>query len=363
MKKFEKWLKKVLLAIVKMLTRVKIIESFSFDHIKKILVIRQHNELGDMLCVVPLLRALKNSFPNATIDLISRPVNTAVMLNNPYLNKVIEYDSIKYTKAPFKIIGFIKNLRKEKYDLAVVPSTVSMSVTSDLLAYLSKSKVRIGPKNLNGIQNISGFLYNVQIDLDWRNNSLIHQTQRNLELVKKFNITTNDLSLEIKLTEGEISYGCKYFEKNSKSAKKSIGFHPGAGKFPNQWDVNRFIELIQRFQNEINPMFFVTYGPKDSEPVEKLHSVFGKEIVIIKEKSIRNVAAIIDNLDLMITNDTGVMHVAAATRVPVLSLFGPTDPIQWAPLRKSDRYILGLNGDINSISVDKVFYTALKMLG
>jgi heptosyltransferase-2 len=237
-----------------------------------------------------------------------------------------------------------------------------MSVTSDLLAYVSKSKIKIGPGSLDGIINNSGFLYNIPIDLDWRKDSLRHQTERNLDMMRMFNFNTANLNLVLNLTEEENAYGRKFYLKNSKSSHKSIGMHPGAGKIPNQWHINYFIELIQRLQNELDPVIFITYGPKDSEPVEKLHSIFGKEIVIIKEKSIRSVASIIDNLDLFITNDTGVMHVASTTRSPVLSLFGPTDPLQWAPQRKSDHYILAANKDINTISVDKVFHTALKML-
>jgi len=65
---------------------------------------------------------------------------------------------------------------------------------------------------------------------------------------------------------------------------------------------------------------------------------------------------------LYITNDTGLMHVAAAVGVPVLSLFGPTDPQQWAPMGGNNRYIYGEGGDISNIPVEQVVAATMEML-
>ncbi len=66
--------------------------------------------------------------------------------------------------------------------------------------------------------------------------------------------------------------------------------------------------------------------------------------------------------NLFITNDTGVMHVAAAAGVQTLSLFGPTDPLQWAPNGTQNRYINASDGDINSISIEEVVDVASVMI-
>ncbi|TAK64044.1 MAG: lipopolysaccharide heptosyltransferase 1, partial [Bacteroidetes bacterium] len=64
--------------------------------------------------------------------------------------------------------------------------------------------------------------------------------------------------------------------------------------------------------------------------------------------------------DYFISNDTGIMHVAGATKTPLLALFGPTDPLQWSSQKKGDSFIAAEDGDINSISVEEVF---LKLVG
>jgi ADP-heptose:LPS heptosyltransferase len=362
MRNLEIWLKNTFIRFLSWIVRVKKIHKFPSICIKKILVIRQHNELGDMLCATPLLRAFKNYFPESSIDVISKPLNTDVVFNNPFINRVIEYDNLKYSKSLVNYLGFIRNLRAEKYDLAIVPCTVSVSVTSDLIAYLSKSKIRIGPSKIDGQKNMSGFLYNFPVELDWRKETLKHQTLRNIDILNKIGIFTDNLDLILNLTTDERDYGKKYFNNTHNVDKIAIGIHPGAGKKKNQWNAENFESVINKFMEEIEPDIYITCGPKDQDSVDYLSSVFGNKVNIIKEDSVRNVASIISNFNLFITNDTGIMHIAATTKCPVLSLFGPTDPLQWAPQRKIDKYLLGKNGDINAVPADKVFYTAMKML-
>jgi heptosyltransferase-2 len=97
----------------------------------------------------------------------------------------------------------------------------------------------------------------------------------------------------------------------------------------------------------------------DRETVKYFYDNYFDRVTFIREKDIKRVAAIINKLSLFVTNDTGVMHLASATDVPVISLFGPTDPLQWAPQRSKDKYLVGGGADISNISVSDV-YLAIK---
>jgi len=74
------------------------------------------------------------------------------------------------------------------------------------------------------------------------------------------------------------------------------------------------------------------------------------------------VASILSAADLLVTNDTGIMHVGGAVGAPVLSLFGPTDPYQWAPIGPVHRFIRAEDGNIDTIPIDEVLKHAREML-
>ncbi len=362
LKKAEWTFKKILMKFLSKLIYIKKYDKILLKDPENILIIRQHNQLGDMLCATPLFRALHESYPKAKLTLVSGPINTQIVLNNPYLDRIIEYNNIKILKSPSLLIKFLRELRQEKYDFAVVPATVSMSVTSDLIAFFSKSKYRIGVVNLSGKENLTGFLYNYPVTLDWKNGPLKHQTQRNIDIMGDFSLNTSDHSLIIGFSGEEKSYGDNYFKKEHIAGKIAVGIHPGAGKLDNQWPVVRFDELIKRLIENDNCEIFMTEGPMDKLPVDYFRVKYQNKIKFIKETNVRNLASIIRNFNLFISNDTGIMHVAAAVNIPVLSLFGATDPLQWAPQQLNNKYILGKDNNIKNISVDKVYELALKML-
>jgi len=121
--------------------------NFDFGRVDKILVVRQHNQLGDMLCAVPLLRALREKFPESKITLVASPINYEVVQHNPFVDEVLNFDKVKFLKSPLNFFQFIKKI-SSNFDIAIVPSTVSISSTSNFIAYLSKAKIRIGPNQL-----------------------------------------------------------------------------------------------------------------------------------------------------------------------------------------------------------------------
>jgi ADP-heptose:LPS heptosyltransferase len=334
---------------------------------RAILVIRQHNQLGDMLCVVPLLRALRESYPSARISLMTSPVNDAVMRDNRYLTDTILYDKSEFLRRglirPAPLIRFVRGLRQRRFDLALVPSTVSTSFTSDLLARLSGARVRIGAASLDGNENPSAFFFNAPVELDWRRDEHRHQTLRNMDLVTGGGIRTRDLSLEITLSQEELNEGEKVAREARGEGRYLIGIHPGAGKPPNRWPAESFSRLANGLHREMGSSILVTSGPMDEEQLALVLGQLAMRADILRNRPIRTVAAVLKHLDLYITNDTGLMHVAAGMGTPVLSLFGPTDPHQWAPMAPNCCYMVGDGGVIENITLESVHLKAISMLG
>jgi ADP-heptose:LPS heptosyltransferase len=332
----------------------------------RIFIIRQHNQLGDMLCVVPLLRALRLRYPDSRISLLASPVNYEPMLGSRFVDEVINFDKREFVGREggslLRFPGYVRRLRKKRFNIAVVPSTVSASFTSDLLAFLSGAPVRIGAGSIQGEPNPSGFFFTHPRDLDWRERNDYHQVRRNMDIWPDRFDKEADLTVEITLQEDELTRGKSFLRRLSHGAARVIVYHPGAGKAPNRWPPDLFARLADELSFSVPASTVITSGPMDEEPVRDMTEALHTPFEVIKNQSIREVASVIHFADLVVSNDTGIMHVAAAVGTPVLSLFGPTDPGEWAPMGERHRYIRGGDHDIRKIPFDAVMRTANEML-
>jgi ADP-heptose:LPS heptosyltransferase len=360
--KFEKLMKRLLFGMLRLFIHVRRVGTVPRDSVRTILIVRQHNQLGDMLCAVPLFRALRATYPDAHIALLARPLNSEVLRGAAYLDEIIVYDKKRFIRSPFEVWRFGRALKRRNFDLALTPSTVSMSVSSDVLTFFSGARRRIGPGSLNGQRNMTGYLYNVREDLDWRNDPSRHQTQRNLDIASILVLDDVSMELELALSEVEVRRGWDLLEKKRGSRDIIIGFHPGAAKIPNRWDALRFAELANRCAEIYGAFIVITAGPDDDEPLHEMTLNMPNACLVLHNEPIREVAAVIRHCDAFVTNDTGMMHVSAGVGTPTLSLFGPTDPLQWAPLGGQHRFILGHDGAMDSITTDKVWSVLTMML-
>jgi heptosyltransferase-2 len=318
-----------------------------------------------MLCSLPLFAALKKKYPDAKITLVASVTNYNIVYGdvNPYINDVIIFNK----STLFHIFRFLKKLRSVPFDLGIVPSTVSMSRTSHYINYISRAKVRIGVKSINGKHNKVDYLLNIKSDFQWDKLKL-HQTERNLDIVRQINcdLTPQEKNnLRIGFSEKEGTAADDFIKKNlPDKSKKIFVFQPGAGKTQNRWDVKNFEELISLLQKKYNPYILVNSGPIDKEVTEELTKLLSEKGIQDKilYNSIRVVGAIIAKSDLFISNDTGTMHVGAMVNAKVIGLFGPTNAYEWGPLNENGAYIQSKSQNINDITVEEVFEKACELL-
>ena len=356
MRPLELGIRRLLPAVAQRIHRPGKPADFDPSAVRRILIVRQHNQLGDMLCVVPLLRALRAQIPHAEIDLLASPVNAEIMQHHRLLADVLVYDKKDYLSRWGLRLGRLLRLRKllraRSYDLVAVPSTVSVSLTSDILAAMTGAPYQFGPRSIDGVANPGAFLYNRPVDLDWREHPTRHQTLRNADLLASELELPDDLSHEITLTHEEIRMGRDDARRLRLGRNRLMVIHPGAGKPPNRWPVAQFAQTALRLQNEYQSSVVATIGPMDEEAHRDLQSILGETIQYVVNWDLRRLASLLFHVDLVISNDTGIMHVAASVGAPLVSIFGPTNPLQWAPMGPRSRYIQC--DPINSISVDEV---------
>ncbi len=329
---------------------------------------KQHNQLGDMLCTLPLLASIRKSFPYSNIRLIASQDNYRI-LNSPsekYIDELLVYDK----STPLKFSKFLLNLKNRKYDIAIVPSTFSFSRTSHLICYLSGAKFKVGVKSADSKVNKYANYLNVKADFEWESRKL-HQVDRFLEIGRIIGCEFSEQdrnSVRLTFSRQEINSAKDFFRMHfGKNGRKIIGIHTGAGKIQNRWSAANFANLMKMLYEKTNCIFFLTDSKTDTdstiELINNLDSGFVRENIVFDDgMNIRILGAVLSGIDLYITNDTGLMHVAAYSGTKVISLFGPTNGYEWAPIMKHNIFIQSPDRNINSISVDSVFKNALSLI-
>lgn len=325
------------------------------EEIKKILVIRKHNQIGDIVVSIPMFYGLKKTFPNSKITLLASKTNYKIPFQeiNPYIDNFIILDRSTITNQ----IKLIRQLRQEKFDIAVIPSSIRFSTTSNVISFLSAIKYRVGVNQINNKKNKFAFLLNIKNNFDWQNKNQIF---RNLEVVEQIGceLTISEVFDSYpKITEEENLEAKKLINEKFTPSKLLVGFHSGAGQIQNIWSQENFIELAKILYKKYNANFILTSGSTDEEVIKKIVSEFeSHKIPFLHAENLRikNLRALINQCDLFISNDTGVMHIAGMTDTILISLMTKGKVQEWTPIGKNKFYLSSPTNNINEISVDDV---------
>lgn len=297
---------------------------------RRILVVRQQNQMGDMVCATPVFRVLRRSYPDAAIALVTAPVNREVVQHNPHLDRILPFEQ-KLWRRPVRLLAFLREIRGFGAELAFVPASVSFSVTSAALALASGARWVVGADTAPFGLDLSRHAFSLEMpsnpELD--QNAVDH----GLAPFGALGFDVSDRRTVVRPAPAE------------REAARAIlagldlepGFwavHPGAGKKQNVWPADRFAAVIRRALAD-GARVLLLHGPADAGPLARLSSLLegevGGAVKIAPPSPVGVGAALLDEAERFLCNDTGVMHVAGALGVPTVALFGPTDPRLWKP--------------------------------
>jgi len=324
----------------------------------RILIVRQHNQMGDMVCATPALHAIREQYPEAEIGLICAPVNRDVVMHNPHLDRLFIFSKRDCTH-PGPLLAFIRELRTFDPDLAFVLSSVSWSVTSAALAAVSGASVIVGGDSRPFGFDISRHAFSLEMASDPVTDR--HAIDHNLAPLAAIGIVTADHDTVVVPAPGEISRAEDIRRGVSGDGPLWI-MHPGAGKTQNLWPVDRFAEMAARAVVAGKPLL-VIQGPADGEVMERFHATCDRllsppdleRVAVIPPTTVGVCAALLVASDRFLCNDTGLMHVAGAVGVPTLVLFGPTDPALWAPRNAALTWLRDTTGDLEALDIETVW--------
>jgi ADP-heptose:LPS heptosyltransferase len=321
-----------------------------------VLLVRHHNQLGDMLLATPVFRAVRQRAPSARIDLVAGPQNHDAVRGNPHLDEVLLYDKAAYRRRPLAGKRFVERLRDARYDLVITITTVAFSHTGAWIAAASGARLRLGRLGPGGDGREAADLFHWLLPAA---DPSRHQSGVNLDMVTPLGAPSDDWRPEIFLAREEEKAGRELLaDRIGGGESLRIVVHPGAGKLPNRWPAERFGDVANALV-AAGHRVVTAAGPGETGLLERLNRRARRPLQRIPACSVRVLGGVLKEADLVLVNDTGVLHLGAAVGTPVLALFGPTDPAIWCPAAPAVRWLRAPGADLARLASEDVRAAAL----
>lgn len=281
--------------------------------IKKILVIR-FKGLGDILLSVPAIRALKKSYPGSHLAVLVNKEAEAVLSGLEFIDELVFFDRTKHKNA-FGFLGLMFQLRKKKYDLVV---DLICYPKSALLAYFSGAKYRAGTPSRG-----RRYAYNISVVAP---KNIIYAPEVHLLAVKSAGAEIADRTLEIIIPRTAEVIIKSFLERNGLKAGEAIGINPFTNFKTRAWGLSKYAELSDALVEAGNKVILL-WGP--GEDAAGFLRIAKKSLVLAPETDIKQLAALVAKLKLVVTTNTFTKHIAAAVQTPTLTIYGATNPKAW----------------------------------
>lgn len=314
--------------------------------VRNILVVR-NDRFGEFILSIPALGALKAGFPDTKIVAVVNPVLKDLALMVPFIDELIEWENKPRTFG--ERLGHILRLRRRRFDMAVM---LNPSKEFNIMTFFAGIPVRVGYDRKWPI-----LLTHKRPDKKYLSRK--HEIEYNLELVDLVGAKTDDVRPALLVPDIDLNlFGIK---ENS----DYIVLHPWTSDPIKKWPSSNFKELSELLINELGFKVVIVGGKEESF---NSAGVFDQDndylINLTGLTDFRQLAAVIKKARLLVSCDSGPVHLAGCFNLPVLALFrndlAGKSSRRWGPVSSVNRVIESSN--LSTISVDQVFKAAKELL-
>ncbi len=294
----------------------------------KILLI-QLKRIGDLILTTPAIAAVREKFPDANITLVISSDGKALAPAIAGVNKLL------IMPRGFAGFGTMAAIARGKFDYCV---DFTRNDRSALLVFLSRAKKRIVSFRIKTRSKFRTRFYNEFVPHRMRD---MHTIDYHLGLLEPLGISNASRAVRLELPKSARETADELMSAHN-IRRNFIVFHPGSARAEKFWNAQRWADVIDYAVGNHDVALVLTGG---SAPLEQTHigdikSKVHHEIVDLSGKTdLLTLAALIAKARLLITVDSAPMHLASASRTPLVILFGPTNPFHWRP-RESPALIL-----------------------
>lgn len=287
--------------------------------------------LGDLICATPAFRALQRRFPEAEITLIGLPWAAELVDRVPYLHRLDHFPGYpSIIEVPYdagRTASWLTAARANPFDLAIQMHGSGRVVNGFVAALGARTTIGYHPERDDRLT----------ATLPWVEGE--HEVRRWLRLVATLGATGEPPMVDWPVSDDERQRAASLLPGTN--GGPLIGLHAGAKDAARRWPPERFAALGNALVNEFGARIVLT-GSASEQAITRVvqRDIRTPVLDLAGETDLGTLAATIAQLDLLVTNDTGASHLAAATGTQSVILFGPSDPRQWAPLDRERHDVL-----------------------
>lgn len=293
--------------------------------------------VGDVLHFLPVAVALRRAYSQAEIDWVVQDKARGIVEGRKDLAKVFVFERTRWGRGLLnparcvttlrEILAFIRDLRSRRYDLLVDPQG---TVKSGLVNLASGAPVRIGfargfGRELNHLTLTAG------VALPTRR---MHRVRKSLALLEAAGIAVDEPLARVEVASQDLAAADARLQAQGLAGARMLVMHPGTSAFGarKRWPLERFGALADRAHTELGlvPVFIlgpIERGWKDA----LLSSVRTAPRHVLEPASLGELAGLLSRAACFLGSDSAPLHLASNLRVPVVGLYGPTDPVLFAP--------------------------------
>lgn len=294
--------------------------------------------IGDTLMFTPTIEVLRKVYPKAKIDaLVFFGGSGAVLEKNPVISEIFVVPFLSQSKM--QSLRSIREIRKQRYDISIL-GYPAYRKEYHLLSWLLGAKRRLAHNFKSGFIKELACL---ETDLE-RVDYSAHNIENNLNLLNLLDIDWRKfVDLEkvryvLNLKDEWVAEVEEYLMKSEVRSKKSarVGIHPGSTVSPaalmRRWDPRRFAKVADQLAAKHHAQIFIFAGPEEVEVGRRVQSLVKNPSILVDNLKLGPVMALMSKLDLFISNDSGLGHLAAGVDTPLVAIWGSTNPRYSGPI-------------------------------
>ncbi len=295
---------------------------------RKIVVVRALH-LGDLLLAVPALRGIRAGFPDAEITLVGLPwAKDFVWHLGDYVDRLSEFPGypglLEVDVDEARTAAYLAEARAYGYDLAI--QLHGSGKASNPFTLALGARCTVGYHDPSGPPP-SGLAVTAPYP------SHLPEVRRNLGILDLLGLPARGEHLEFPLFPEDRSWAAALLGRHRLLGRRLVGLHVGARPPARRWPAERFAALGDALARRTGAAIVLTGSGDERDVAERVRGMMSAPAVSLAgQTSIGTLAALLERLDLFVSNDTGPAHLAVAVDVPSIAIFGPADHRRWAPL-------------------------------